>query len=136
MDGSPFFYVNDFNDLPTKSLNAKTINHDTSVKNMTFLEAAYKVLKEKEQPLTAKQIKEIVREKKLITGQLHNTLYYTDINIKGSKSCFIEVEPGVFGLREWKNESNTKYCDQKDLAKKMELLEKRIFRLENPITKS
>ena len=135
MKGNPFFYAKTFNNLPTKSLCNKTTNHDNSIKPLKFIEAAYKILKEKGQPLTAKQIKAIVREKKLITRQLHNTLYM-DINIKGSKSRFIEINSGVFGLKEWRNKLNTKYCDQKDFVKKMELLEKRISNLEKVITKS
>ncbi len=38
MKGSPFFYANDFNGLPAKSLCAKTIHHDNSAKKMDLLE--------------------------------------------------------------------------------------------------
>lgn len=71
---------------------------------MTFLEAAYKILKEKRKPLHFREITRIAIEKGLIEteGQspeltMHSSLS-TDIKAKGKRSLFRKTKPGFFDL--------------------------------------
>lgn len=75
---------------------------------MKMLEAAYEILKEKGEPLTAMKITKIAIEKKLIESRgktpeasLGRDIYM-EINREGDKSRFVKVQPGVFGLKEWR----------------------------------
>ncbi len=78
---------------------------------MKFIEAAYKVLKEKGQPLNAKEIRKIAIEKGLIETRGKTpeasigSVIYQEIKGKGDKSRFVKVKPGVFGLKEWGTEA-------------------------------
>jgi len=81
---------------------------------MKFKEAAYKVLKEEKTPLSSKEITEIALKEGLITtdgktpAATIGAVIYTDIKQKGEKSLFVKVKRGLFGLREWYEDSEEK----------------------------
>jgi DNA-directed RNA polymerase delta subunit len=74
---------------------------------ITFIEAAYKVLKEKGTPLTADEITKIALGNGLIDtsgktpGATMGARIYMDIKRKGNGSLFTKIEKGKFGLKEW-----------------------------------
>jgi len=74
---------------------------------ITFIEAAYKVLKEKGTPLTADEITKIAFGNGLIDtsgktpGATMGARIYMDIKRKGNGSLFTKIEKGKFGLKEW-----------------------------------
>ena len=73
----------------------------------SFVNVAYKVLKEKRSPLTAKEITEIGLGKGLIETKgktpeaTLGARIYVDIKKKGRDSLFVKVAAGRFGLKEW-----------------------------------
>ncbi|MBN1445058.1 MAG: winged helix-turn-helix domain-containing protein, partial [Candidatus Omnitrophica bacterium] len=75
----------------------------------SFVNVAYKVLKEKKNPLTAKEITEIGLSKGLIKTEgktpeaTVGARIYVDIKKKGEDSLFEKVSAGKFGLREWQS---------------------------------
>lgn len=72
-----------------------------------FLEAAFRVLKEAGEPLTARAISALAIEKGFLvtTGktpwQTMKSKLSTDILSKGESSPFMRTKQGTFGLREW-----------------------------------
>jgi len=92
-----------------------------------FLDAAYKILMETNQPLSAEEITRIAFERKLISttgitpAATMASLIYVDINRKRHDSRFIKSSPGQFGLNpDYKNrttggEKNKKNPQQENL---------------------
>ena len=83
-------------------------------KTLTSKEAAYRALKRRKKPMTAKQIWKFIKDK-YKTQIFGKTPQYTigaqiylDIKHKGNKSRFILVDKGLFGLREYSNKYKTK----------------------------
>lgn len=74
---------------------------------VTFIEAAYQILKGKGIPLNTEQITKIALERNLIETSGKTPVatmaarIYMDIKKTGNNSLFIKVERGKFGLREW-----------------------------------
>ncbi|MDD3632353.1 MAG: winged helix-turn-helix domain-containing protein [Candidatus Syntrophosphaera sp.] len=72
-----------------------------------FIEAAYQVLKEKGEPLSAEEITKIALDKGLMktTGKTPvatmGARIYMDMKTKGNNSLFTKVKRGEFGLKEW-----------------------------------
>lgn len=72
-----------------------------------FLKAAYEVLKDRQEPLTAREITAIAkREQRLFTGgltpwQTMKSKLSTNILSLGERSLFMRTAKGKFGLREW-----------------------------------
>lgn len=81
---------------------------------MSFFEAARKILRDAENPLTAEDITRIALEKKLIKtsgktpAATMSAGIYTDIKTRQDESVFIKVERGRFGLREWEAKGKVK----------------------------
>ncbi|KXB03957.1 hypothetical protein AKJ47_01240 [candidate division MSBL1 archaeon SCGC-AAA261G05] len=79
----------------------------------TFIEAAYKVLKKENQPLSAEEITSIAIKDDLISTKgktpsaTMSAQIYMGIKRKGKDSRFRKVGPGIFGLREWEQPSKT-----------------------------
>ncbi|BDC35415.1 MAG: hypothetical protein EF806_00950 [Candidatus Methanoliparum thermophilum] len=79
---------------------------------MKFKEAAYHVLGKKKRPLSAREITKIALKERLITSDgktpdaTMGAVIYTDIKQKGEKSLFVKVKRGLFGLREWGEETH------------------------------
>lgn len=71
---------------------------------MTFLEAAYKILKENKKPLHSKEIFRIALKRKMIETKgkspvlTMNAQLLRDIKSKGVKSKFIKVGPSIFAI--------------------------------------
>jgi hypothetical protein len=78
---------------------------------MRFGDAAYQVLKESNKPLTAMEITKLAVNMGLINsaGKTPEASLgrgiYVEIKNEGSGSRFIKVARGVFGLKEWENET-------------------------------
>jgi len=82
------------------------------IKNfLSKTEAAYKILKEKKKPLHIKEITKIAIERNLINtkGKTPASTLRADIYLEnkrrlksGIKLRFFKVEPGIWGLCEWK----------------------------------
>jgi len=76
---------------------------------MSFLEAAYKILKREDKPLAPEEITKIALRDKLIETsgntpeRTMGAQIYMEIKRKGKKSRFVKIRKGVFGLMEWKN---------------------------------
>lgn len=74
---------------------------------ITFIKAAYYILKEKGIPLTPKEITKIALERNFIktSGKTPAATMaaqlYVDTNKKGSDSLFTRIGRGKFGLKEW-----------------------------------
>lgn len=74
---------------------------------ITYIEAAYQILKERRIPLTAEEITKTALERNLIetSGKTPSATMgarlYVDINKKGEDSLFTRIERGKFGLKEW-----------------------------------
>ena len=71
---------------------------------MTFLEAAYKILKENRKPMHYKEITRIAVDKGLIETEgsrpeltMHSMLS-TDIKTKGTESLFKKLRAGIFSI--------------------------------------
>ncbi len=101
------------------------------MKKLSFKEAALKILKEAEEPLTAKEITEIALEKELIetTGSTPEATMaaqlYSDINNK-HKSQFKKVGKGLFALKKQTESTKSPLIaiqNQNELVKK-KLIEK------------
>jgi DNA-directed RNA polymerase delta subunit len=79
------------------------------MKKLSFLEAAYKILKRENKPLTSEEITKIALRYKLIETsgktpeRTMGAQIYMDIKRKGNKSRFVKIEKGIFGLKEWKS---------------------------------
>ena len=82
--------------------------------NMSFFEAAKKILREAEKPLTADEITKIALEEGLIKtsgktpSATMSAMIYIDIKTNQNKSVFVKVERGIFGLREWETKGRVK----------------------------
>jgi restriction system protein len=82
---------------------------------MSFLRAAYKILKEEKKPLTSAEITEKAIARNLIytKGRTPSATMganlYLDIIKRGENSLFTKVERGKFGLREWVQLSETRF---------------------------
>lgn len=101
------------------------------MKKLSFKEAAIKILKEAEEPLSAKEITEIALDEELIetTGATPKATMaaqlYTDIN-KNSSSKFKKVGKGMFALKKQKESAKSPLFaiqNQNELVKK-KLIEK------------
>jgi len=74
---------------------------------MSFLKAAYQILKEEDRPLTSAEITEkaiarnLIRTKGRTPSATMEARLYMDIIKRGENSLFTKVERGKFGLREW-----------------------------------
>jgi len=74
---------------------------------MSFLRAAYKILKEEKKPLTSAEItgkaiaKNLIYTKGRTPSATMGANLYLDIIKRGENSLFTKVERGKFGLREW-----------------------------------
>jgi len=85
---------------------------------MTFLEAAYKILKKKRKPLHSKEILKIALKKGFIKTKgktpeaTMNTVLLCDIKAKGNKSKFVKVGPSTFAV-------NPRYKEVKKKTKKI-----------------
>lgn len=79
---------------------------------MNFKEAAYHVLKKEKKSLSAEEITKIALKEKLITSggktpeATMGARIYADIKQGGEKSLFVKMKRGVFGLKEWSEESH------------------------------
>lgn len=77
------------------------------MQKITFIDAAYNILKERGIHLTAEEITRFAIEKGLIrtSGKTPvatmSAQIYMDIKYKGKSSLFVKVERGKFGLKEW-----------------------------------
>lgn len=75
--------------------------------NMTFAEAAYQILKQAGEPLTANEITSIALERGMIStvgktpSATMSSRLYVDVTRKGDDSKFVKVSRGKFALREW-----------------------------------
>jgi len=85
---------------------------------MTFLEAAYKILKKKRKPLHSKEILKIALKKGFIKTKgktpeaMVNTVLLRNIKAKGNKSKFVKVGPSTFAV-------NPRYKEVKKKTKKI-----------------
>ena len=76
---------------------------------MTYLQAAFKVLKEESRPLSAQDIVELAQQRRYITPagetpeQTMKARLSTEIVENGDGSTFMRTDLGVFALREWKD---------------------------------
>ena len=76
------------------------------MQNISFIEAAYQILKGEKLPLTAEEITKIALENKLIEtsgktpAATMGARIYMDIQEKGESSLFVKVGRGKFGLNE------------------------------------
>jgi predicted NUDIX family phosphoesterase len=83
-----------------------------------FLRAAYEVLKNSGEPLSAREITGIaIRDNRLRTGgrtpwQTMKSKLSTEILGSGSASLFMRTEKGKFGLREWKDRLGEHVADR------------------------
>jgi len=90
---------------------------------MKFKEVAYLVLKREKRPLSTKEITQIALKEGLITSDgktpdaTMGAVIYTDIKQKEEKSLFVKVKRGLFGLREWDEETH----EEKDETIKISL---------------
>jgi len=81
------------------------------MKKLSFLEAAYEILKRENKPLSPEEITKIALKDKLIETsgvtpeRTMGAQIYVEIKRKGEKSRFIKEGKGLFGLREWKGHS-------------------------------
>jgi len=77
------------------------------VSNMTFAEAAYQVLKQVGEPLSANEITSVALERGMIStagktpSATMSARLYLDVKTKGNDSKFVKVNKGKFTLREW-----------------------------------
>jgi len=85
---------------------------------MTFLEAAYKILKKKRKPLHSKEILKIALKKNFIKTKgktpeaTMNAVLLRDIKVKRNKSKFVKVGPCTFAV-------NPRYKEVKKKTKKI-----------------
>ncbi len=94
---------------------------------MSFIKAAYQILKKTEKPLSAKKITEIAVKDGLIETKgktpiaTMSAIIYMDIKKKGDNSLFTKSGKGQFGLKEWteKREPNFRAGSFKDAAYKV-----------------
>jgi predicted NUDIX family phosphoesterase len=83
-----------------------------------FLDVAYRVLRERREPLTAKAITEIARTSGYLTtkgktpGQTMKSKLSTDILKKGDTSLFMRSGKAMFALREWKGNISEHVADR------------------------
>jgi len=110
--------------------------------NMTFAEAAYQILKQAGEPLTANEITSIALERGMIStvgktpSATMSSQLYVDVTRKGDDSKFVKVSRGKFALKEWSESPAAKTLEFrpltfKDAAYKVLLTEKRPLRIED-----
>jgi len=110
------------------------------MKKLSFLKAAYEILKRENKPLTPEKITEIALKDKLIESsgktpeRTMGAQIYVDIKRKGKKSKFIKIGKRLFGLREWKNFDSKEEIMEKTI--KTSLLQDFIKRLKEAQFKS
>jgi len=109
---------------------------------MNFKEAAYHVLGKEKRPLSTKEITQIALKEGLITTDgktpdaTMGAVIYTDIKQKGEKSLFVKVKRGLFGLREWDEETHEEKAETIKIALGANLiikyLKERQFKSDSP----
>lgn len=79
--------------------------------NISFAEAAYQILKQAGEPLTADEITSAALEQGMVStagktpSATMGARLYVDLKTKGDNSRFVKVNRGKFGLREWSTSS-------------------------------
>lgn len=117
-------------------------DRDKTVSNITFAEAAYQVLKQVGEPLSANEITSVALEQGMIStvgktpSATMSAQLYVDIKRKGNGSKFIKVNKGKFALREWSESPIASTLEFrpltfKDAAYKVLLSEKHPLRIED-----
>lgn len=97
---------------------------------LSFKKAAIRVLSESSEPLSASRITDIALDKGYLatTGNTPNATMsaqlYTDIQSKQERSKFVKISPGIFGLRDSKEQLNSPLAllNQSNKESKAELL--------------
>ena len=112
------------------------------MRNMTFSEAAYQVLKQVGKPLNANEITAVALKQGIVStagktpSATMGARLYVDVKRKGNDSKFVKVNRGKFALREWSQSpmastSGFRPSTFKEVAYKVLLSEKRPLRIED-----